>query len=189
MRAWIESNRHAAVLVALTLALPLVVLLYVGADLFGMRSGYQREIDRLEPRIARLRGLVESEEQLGSYLDKVDDRLRDLVYPASEDNATVSAALQKNVRDIASDAGLTVSNSQVLRAEQEEGFERISLKLTLTGDIAALDRALLDLSTYVPLLLVESIEIWPDRQSRRQDEPPNQNLTATLELLSLRAMQ
>ncbi len=189
MRAWVESNRHAAILVGLTLALPLVVVLWVAADLFAMRSGYQREIDRLEPRIARLRGLVQSEAQLGDYSEKIGDRLQDLVYPAAEDNAAVSAALQKDVREIASDAGLTVSNSQVLKAKQEGGFERIGLKLTLAGDLAALDRVLLDLSTYVPLLLVESLEVWPDRQSRQKDEPPHQNLTATLELLSLRATQ
>jgi general secretion pathway protein M len=68
-------------------------------------------------------------------------------------------------------------------------FERMGLKLTVSGDIAALDAALLDLSTYTPLLLVESIEIWPERRSGRKDEAPEQTLTATLELLSLRALQ
>jgi general secretion pathway protein M len=190
VRAWIESNRHAAVLVGATLALPLVILLYLVVDLLGVRAEYQREIDRLEPRIARLRGLVESEELLGNASGRLASRVQDLVYPASEDDASVSAALQNSVREIATDAGLTVSNSQVLKVKEEDGFERIGLKLTVSGDIGALDTALLDLSTFTPLLLVESIEIWPARQSRRnKEEQPGQTLTATLELLSLRALQ
>ena len=189
MRAWIQSNRQAAILVGLTLALPLLLLLYLAGDLLAARAGYQREIDRLEPRIARLRGLVESERVLGQSSEKLATRVGDLVYPVSDDNAGVSAALQNSVREIATDAGLTVSNSQVLKAKEEEGFERIGLKLTVSGDIAALNAALLDLSTYTPLLLVESIEIWPDRRSGRKEEAPDQTLTATLELLSLRALQ
>lgn len=189
MRAWIAANRQAAILVGLTVALPLALLIYFAADFLGKRAEYQSEIDRLEPRIARLRGLVESEDLLGTSSENVGTRLLDLVYPATEDRAEVSAALQKNVREIASDAGLSVSNSQVLKPKQEDGFERIGLKLTLSGDLSALDTALLDLATYAPLLLVESIEIWPDRQSRRKGEEPHQNLTATMQLLSLRSVE
>ena len=189
MKAWLEANRQSAILVGVTAALPLALLLYFAADLLGMRAQYQREIDRLEPRIARLRGLVESEELLDSSRNNIGTRVQNLVYPASEDRAAVSAALQKNVREIASDAGLTVSNSQVLKVKEEEGFDRIGLKLTVSGNMAALDTALLDLATYLPLLLVESIEIWPDRQSRKKDEQPHQSLTASLQLLSLRSVQ
>lgn len=189
MRAWIESNRQAAVLVALTLAVPLCLLLYFSADFLLLRQQQQREIDRLEPRIARLKGLVESELSLGESASQLDARVRDLVYPASEDSAAVAAALQNNVRQIAADAGMTVSDSQVLKAVEEEGFERVGVKLTVSGNITALDAALLDLTTYVPLLLVESIEIWPDQQSRRRDAQPAQTVTASLQLLSLRALQ
>jgi general secretion pathway protein M len=189
LRAWLENNRQAAVLVGLTLALPVFILLYLSVDLLGMRAEYQREIDRLEPRIARLRGLVESEQRLVESSDQIGARLKNLVYPVFDDRAAVSAALQNNVREIASNAGMTVSNSQVLKVRQEEGFERIGLKLTLSGDIVALDTALLDLTTYIPLLLVESIEIWPDRRSRAKDASPGQTLTASLQLLSLRSMQ
>ena len=189
MKAWIDANRQAAVLVALTLAIPLCLLLYFSMDFMVLRAEYQREIDRLEPRIARLRGLVGSEAGLGSAAIQLDARLQGLVYPASQEPATVSAALQKNVREIAAEAGLTVSDSQVLKVVEEEGFERIGVKLTVSGSVAALETALQDLTTYVPLLLVESIEVFPDMRSRKRDAPPAQQVTASMQLLSLRALQ
>jgi general secretion pathway protein M len=59
----------------------------------------------------------------------------------------------------------------------------------VSGSVAALETALQDLTTYVPLLLVESIEVFPDVRSRKRDAPPLQNVTASMKLLSLRALQ
>ena len=183
---WVKSNRQSAILVGLTLAVPLLVVIYLALNLMVTRSGYQAEIGRLEPRIARMQGLIDSEESLAVSAEKFDGQLRGLVYPPTEELASVSATLQENVRNIASAAGLSVSNSQIVRATQKEGFDQIGLKLTLSGDVAALDAALLEFASYVPLLLVESIEVWPERQLRKKGEPSNQNVTANLRLLSLR---
>ncbi len=189
MRDWIQNYRRSAVIVGLTLVLPLFGLLYLVGDFLEMRQGYQHEIERLEPRIARLKGLSESEQRLAESAGRLHARLRDLAYPGSDDRAAVSATLQNNVREIVTAAGLSVTNSQVLPVKEEEGFDRIGLKLTVSGEVAALDAALMELTTYVPLLLVESIEIWPERQSRRNDTNPPQRLTASLQLLSLRSTQ
>jgi general secretion pathway protein M len=188
VRQWLTDNRGPAVLVGLTIALPLTLLIYLISDFWLMRGDYQGEIERLQPRIARLRGLIESEQRLESAADTVQGRLQNLVYPASEERTAVSAALQNSVREIMSDAGLSVLNSQVLPVVKEERFERIGIKLTLAGDIAALDTALADVTTYVPLLLVESLEIWPERQSRGREREAGQTLNANLQLLSLRAL-
>jgi general secretion pathway protein M len=189
VRDWIQNYQRSAAIVGITLVLPLLLLLYLVGDFLAVRQGYQQEIERLEPRIARLKGLTESEQRLAQSADRLGSRLRDLAYPVSLDRATVSATLQNNVREIVATAGLSVTNSQVLPVREEEGFDRIGVKLTVSGDVAALDAALMELSTYVPLLLIESIEIWPERQSRRSDTPPPQRLTASLQLLSLRSTQ
>lgn len=189
MKAWISSNPRAALLVAVTVLLPLVLLLFLVVELWTTRQSYQDEIGRLEPRIARLKGLIDSQAQLDAALDRVNSRVQDLVYPASEDAASISAALQNRIREILADAGFAVENSQVLPAVREEGFERIAVKLTLSGDMAALDTALLDLATYSPLLLVESLEVWPEREGRGAEKSSAQRLGATLQLLSLRSVQ
>jgi general secretion pathway protein M len=113
----------------------------------------------------------------------------DLVYPVTADRATVSAALQKDVRQILVEAGLSVTNSQVLPVREENAFDYIGLKLTVTGDVAGLDAAMIALAGYTPRLLVESLDVWPARASRGKGETKVQAINASLQLLSLRAAQ
>jgi general secretion pathway protein M len=185
---WIVNNRRFAAIVGLTLAVPLLFVLSILADFWGVRQDYQGQIDHLEPRLARLQGLLDSEEQLQASSGKVGSRMLQLVYPPSDDQATIAAALQTSVRDIVTVAGLKVGNSRILPVKTEDGFERIGLSLTVAGEMRALDEVLVDLAAYTPLLLVESIEVKPGRAARRGAEPVAQSITATLQLMTLRTI-
>lgn len=187
--SWLRSNPRNAWIIGLTLLVPALFYLQMLFALLGMRQDFQADIDRLEPRIARLRGLMEYEEQLRDSSGKVELQVVDLVYPASADRATVSATLQKDVRQILVESGLSVSNSQVLPVREEEAFDHIGLKLTVTGDVTGLDAALTALDAYLPLLLVESLDVFPSRARRGKDDVAVQSISATLQLLSLRAVQ
>jgi len=183
---WLRSHKRSAWICAFTVLVP--VLLYLNGlfALWGVQRGYQSEIDDLIPRIARQQGLIGYENQLRDASTLADQELVSLVYPASGDRATASAALQTNVRQILSDAGLTVRNSQVLPAREKDNFDHIAIRLTVNGDLAALDGALSGIARFRPLLLVESLEIKSVRPARKDDK--SQIITATLQLLSLRAL-
>jgi general secretion pathway protein M len=101
----------------------------------------------------------------------------------------VSARLQTSVRQILVEAGLSITNSQVLPVREEDTFDYIGLKITVDGDIAALDIALSAIAGYRPLLLVESLDVWPARSSRRKGQQETQVISASMQLLSLRAAQ
>jgi general secretion pathway protein M len=80
----------------------------------------------------------------------------------------------------------------VLPVREEEKFDYIGLKLTVNGNVAALDSGLAALSAHSPLLLIESLEVWPNRarhSKKDKNKQPPQSLGATLQLLSLRAVQ
>ncbi|MEH6637627.1 MAG: type II secretion system protein GspM [Halioglobus sp.] len=186
---WIRSHKRSASIVGLTLLVPVFLYLNALFGLLGMRHNYQSEIDGLEPRIARMQGLLQHEQQLGEAAAKVDKQVVNLVYAATADRATVSAALQTDVRQILVDAGLSISNSQVMPVREKEAFDYISVKLTVTGSLASLDAALITLAGYMPLVLVESLEVWSARASRRNKVSKEQTINATLQLLSLRAAQ
>jgi general secretion pathway protein M len=188
---WLRSHQRSAAIVGLTLLLPVVVYVNTLVGLMAMRHDYQSRIDALEPRIARLQGLVEHEEQLRVAAGKVDKQVQGLVYAASDDRATVSAALQKDLREVLVEAGLTVSNSQVMPVREEETFDYIAVKLTVSGSIDSLDNALKSLAAYTPLVLVESLDVWTARPGRRQTrfQSQAQTVSARLQLLSLRAVQ
>lgn len=188
---WFQLNQRNAWIVALTLLVPLLIYLYALINLVSLRQAYQADIDRLSPRIARLQGLIDNQQALAAAAERADQLMVDLVYPVSEDRASVAARLQQDIRQLLVEAGLNVSNSQVLPVREVELFDYIGLKLTVTGSVDALDAGLSTLAAYRPLLFVESLEIWPNRASRRKkkNEPELQSLSATLQLLSLRAVQ
>jgi general secretion pathway protein M len=183
---WIRNNSRFAVIVGATLAIPLLLVLSILGDLWGIRQDYQRQVDRLEPRLARLQGMIESEEQLRTTSGKVTSVMTDLVYPLTDAPASIAATLQTHVRDILTRAGLKVGNSRILPVRVEQGFEHVGLSLKVSGEISALDEALFELSQYKPLLLVESVEINPGRPPRRGSEVKVQSVVATLQVLSLR---
>ncbi len=185
---WFQSYRKSAVIVGLTLLLPLLLVLYIIADFWLARQGYQAEIDQLEPRLARMSGLLESEEQLLVSVARLDSQVVNLVYPPTGDSAAVAAALQKNIREIMTEAGLSVSNSRILPVVLEENFDRIGLSLTVSGGLDALDEALLQMASYTPLLLIESMDIKAKRMTRSRDKNGQQIITASIQLLTLRAI-
>jgi general secretion pathway protein M len=183
---WFKTNHRFAAIVGITIAVPLLVLVSVLGDFWGTRQEYQRNIDRQEPRVARLQGLIESEKNLKKSSSKARERLLEVVYPQSDDQATIAAALQTRVREVITAAGMTVGNSRILPVKKEDGFERIGLNLTILGGLDALDRALSAITDYSPLLMIESIEIKPARSSSRGGQKPSQSVTVTMQLLTLR---
>lgn len=185
---WFKTYQKSAVIVGLTIFLPVLVVLYLFTDFWIMRQGYQAEIDRLRPRIARMYGLMEVEDQLELSVGRLASQVSSLVYPPTEDSAAISAALQKDIRQIMTDAGLTVSNSRILPLVQEESFDRIGLTLTVSGGLDALDAALLEMAAYAPLILTDSIDIKPKRTTRSRDKNGDQIVTATIQLLTMRAI-
>lgn len=186
---WLQEHSRSAWIVGLTLLIPLVIYLNALFGFFGLRQEYQAGIDQLQPRVARLRGLIESQDLLRDSVAEVDSQVINLVYPATDDRATVSANLQKEMRQLLVDAGLSVTNSQVLQVRERGMFDHIGIKLTVAGDLDSLDKALVSLGEYLPLVLVESLDVWPRQKNRRSKDTAGQTLTATVQLLSLRAVQ
>ncbi len=184
---WITDNRRESLFIALTLAVPLLLVCWLLIALLGMRSDYQNEIDRLEPRIARLAGLKAFAPELAAAAGQVDSDVLTLVFPATEDRAAVSTSLQKSVRDLFSAAGMEVSGSQMLAPRTEDGLDYISVKVTLQGELADLDAALADLQRYRPVLMVESMDAYPARRgARRGNQEQQQVMTVSLQILALR---
>ena len=182
---WLRSHPRIVLICGLTLLLP--ALLYVNTLLgvWGMHRDAQSDIDNLMPRIARQYGLIEHEDELRDASNLALRGVATLVYPASRDAASVSTTLQTSIRQIFSDAGLTVSNSQVLPVREKEHFNYINVNLTVQGDISGVDAALTDIAEFRPLLLVESLEMRPLRSGRAGAK--DQIVVVSLQLLALRA--
>ncbi|PLW70414.1 type II secretion system protein GspM [Pseudohalioglobus lutimaris] len=185
---WVRSHQRSAIICGATLLVPLLVYLNLLFSAWDLRAGYVGEIERVAPRIARLQGVKQVEARLRESSGRVQQQMARLVYPASSERASVAASMQTDVRQLMTDAGLNVSNSQVLPVREEERFDYIAVKLTVAGDMESLDRALDELAGFAPLVIVEGLDIWPTRQRRSKGEPEVQEATVSIRLLSLRSV-
>jgi len=186
---WFRLHRRSAVFVLLTLLVPALLLL---RGLFGLASvgaAYASERSRIEPRLARLQGLLNEQAVLSERSDEAERLLRQLAYPADQDVTALAAALQADVRQLMDAAGMDVSNSQVLPARQEGLFERVIVKLTVSGTTEAFSTALAALSAQRPQLLIEELDAFPERNSRRADGSPAQMVKAVVQVFALRQVQ
>jgi general secretion pathway protein M len=187
---WVKLHRRSAVLVGVTILLPLYIYLSILFGLVGIRSEGAADIDRLEPRLGRLLGLLQSEETLKQSAGVAKQSIEGLVYNASENAESVAASLQTSVRQILTDAGLEVADSQVLPPVTKGAFERVGLRLTARGPLAGFDVALAEIAAFRPMLLVETVEARPLRTNNsRSPDQTVQSLNITLQLFSMRAVE
>jgi len=187
---WVKLHRRSAILVGVTILAPLYLYCSILFGLVGIRSEGVADIERIEPRLGRLLGLLQSEETLQESASRAKQSIDGLVYSASENSESVAANLQTSVRQILTDAGLDVADSQVLPPTERGAFEHVGLRLTARGPLAGLDAAFAEIAAFRPMLLVETVEARPLRSNnRRQPVDSGQSLNVTLQVFSLRATQ
>jgi hypothetical protein len=71
----------------------------------------------------------------------------------------VAAELQGTVSQMASDAGLNVLSSQILKEEEVEGSKRVGVRLTLSGELAGVAKLLASVEGGQKDLVVSHLEI------------------------------
>lgn len=139
---------------------------------------------RIEPRYARLRGMVEAEPRMLALQADLEKRIAALAMPANVEASRAGADLQQRVRELSEKSGLGVVASQILPARDEDGVEWVGASLTLEGGVGKIQELLLALRKERPVVLIESLTIQPD--SRRISSGEAQALLATLEIGQLR---
>ena len=181
--------------VAATLAALLALVLYCLLQLWLLRLEYVREIDQIEPRTARLLGIIDSAEQLQGQDAAARSAMRKLAYPADRDRAATEAAMQQDIREALAAAGLSIASSQIMSAGRAGGFDKLSLGVTAEGNINALEAALSSLALMRPTVFRQSLKLQPSKaryrrsreaQREQQQSGDQRKLTAKFELFSLR---
>lgn len=180
---WQRRDRLLLASGGLLLALPLVL---AGIHLADWHQRAQADVEQLEARHARLRGIVQQRGQIDAALQAVEAARSAYVYPASQDSAQTGNLVQQRMRELLTRAGLQVRSSQVLPPTQEQGFDRIGLLLGLDGDLASLHSALAVLAAQSPVVMVDGLDIRVQGalNSQRPTEPVR--LTVGLRLSVLR---
>jgi general secretion pathway protein M len=186
------NTDRSSLVVGFSIGLALLLVIYCVVQCWSLRQSYVSEIEAIEPRTARLLGIMEKREDLESASREVLTQLQALTYPLGQDSATTAAGMQQEVRDLMSSAGLSISGSQILPTRLESGFEILGLDITAEGNTEVLDDALSGLQAMRPVVFVESVLIKPSRGRRRAsenaDEGDPRRLTVRFRLLSLKLL-
>ena len=137
-------------------------------------SKYSQAAARLadiEPRHARLAGLLRGGDRFAETDDALKANLAQFAYPADSDaSQTGNAALQR-VRDLATARGLRVASSQAAAPREDQGFDRIGINLRVEGEWQQLVELLRELPQQRPAIHYTTLQIGTQQGGRRQDGP------------------
>jgi general secretion pathway protein M len=152
-------NRQALlqVLIVLAVLLPLVA----GGWYIALRHQQaQTTLNDLEPRYARLLGLVERQPELQQLSAQASSQITQLAYPASQDLTQAGNDAQQRIRSLFADSKLEVASIQVLPPGKEEGpFDRIQISLRVEGELVGIQNALSILATQSPRVVVDTMAL------------------------------
>ncbi len=166
-------------------ALALMALVALAlSGLYGSFLGARGELEHIEPRYARLAGLVRAEKALDRELAAVREQARQLALPADADADAAGARLQQDLRKLAEETGNTVSVSQVLARESGRDEHRLAIMLRVDGEIDALQRLLAAIERQRPLVFVDNLSVSRGRQ--RVGRSVGRSLTSQINLVAYR---
>lgn len=156
------SPRAKTIVGAIFLILILILSVLVMAAWSLRQEGSQRRAE-LEPRIARLLGVQQHHEQLKQANEAATTQLAGLIYPATVDATMTGTKMQQDVRKAIEKAGMSVVGSRVRAVKVVTGYDEISLDLTVEGDMAALEKTLLEIPKLRPVVVIEETDFKPKR--------------------------
>lgn len=125
------------------------------------------QLAEIEPRHARLAGLMHSQDTLSQAAARLQANLADYVYPADADPSQLGNAALQLVRELATRHDLRVSSSQAGAPQDDHGFDRIGLNLRIEGDWDGIVALLAELSAQRPAVYYNSLQLGPQRGGRR----------------------
>jgi general secretion pathway protein M len=149
-----------AVLQALTVLALVLPIVAGGTYLWGKHHEIQKSLTDLEPRYARLLGLVEQQAALKGLGDQASEQLVRLAYPASQDATQTGNDAQQRIRTLFADSRLDIVSIQVLPPPKDDSpFDRIQINLRVEGELVGIQTALSVLATQTPRVLVDSVTL------------------------------
>ena len=159
-----------SVLIGAGLLVMVLTLLALG-NIFGWWMSNVAEISATKPRISRLLGYIEAAPSITATLTDVNVALSELAIEDTGDSGRGGALLQQQLRQLASEAGLTVVGSEVKEPEALDALVKLNATLELTGGPDDFDAFLERLYLGVPALFPEGMKIEAMRRINRRRNP------------------
>ena len=181
-----------AVLLVVLVLFALINIVFLSSSIDGYRTERDR-VERISPRMARLLGYIAKEPELVIAAGATKNSLADWSYLAEGEGDQVGAQLQQTLRSFAEDAALTVSGSQLARTAQAtdvEGFDVMSVELSMFGGPEALDEFLSAVYAHKPVLVLDEMSVSKQRRRRsRADTSDDDTIVIRARVQALRVSE
>jgi general secretion pathway protein M len=163
------SRFAALALLALAVALVYALLVRPLADAYvGQRDAIAEQQDLLD----RYRRFAAARADLAEALEALrNDRSAQEGYLQGENETLVAAQLQNRIRSVVQATGAKLSSTQVLQGADEQGFRRISVRVSMACSIADLQKIFHQLEGGRPYLFLDNIDISGEQARRRPGDP------------------
>ncbi len=133
-----------------------VVVLPIWSGFLSNRDAIAQSEDNIA-RYSRLSTQIGALQSAVGELEQTDDLDRYVLVQESEPLA--AAALQARMKSVVNSSGGTLTSTQVLPTETEQGFKRVIVNVRMAVSTDALQRVLYELENNLPYLLTDDIVI------------------------------
>jgi general secretion pathway protein M len=121
---------------------------------------YQNNIENLQERLQRLRGMLATRRELEAQIQRVQqDSSVDVYYLKQQSPMLGATDLQQQVKSIVEANGGRLISTQILPVTQEKGFSRVGINVQMTGDTKVLQRIIYALESNRPLLFINNLQV------------------------------
>ena len=155
-------SRFAAI--ALLLALVWVVQLLFVQPLIESFFTHRDSIAHSQDTLARYRQLTAARGKIDSTLKNVraaqQNEGRLLTGGSTQ---LVGAKLQNRIKELVEASGANLGSMQLLPAREEEGYQRVSMAVTLNGTVESLQSILYEIENQSPYFFIDKLELRKDR--------------------------
>ena len=178
------QQRRLLALAILALALGAVFSFSVLPVLLANQH-YRDTIDGLENRLQQLQRAAAIGDTLQPQYEQLKRwRSSDAHYLKSNSAALAAAELQRLVKRIIVAKNAEVVSTQILTTRQEEGFDRVSLKVRIRGELENIVQAFHVIETGEPFVFLDNVSVRASRGRRlRGQTPTRQTMDIDMELI------
>lgn len=162
----------------LLLLLLLIIVIIAIFPLVSNGLNYYEQRQELTFRLEKSKQIVARKESVMENIESIKQQYIKQNYFSTQNTvALASADLQRFIKMTISAAGGQLTSTQVLPSKQEEGFNKITLKVRMSGDVEILREVLHKIESSSPIMIVTQLDIRPVRGKRnrktRKIEPSN----------------
>jgi len=156
----------------------LAILFLVIVPVVSIGLEYHEQEQELLFRLERARQIVSRKDHVKDSIAGIKKQFQKQNYFSTrETEALASADLQKLIKTAISQAGGQLTSTQVLPHSMENGFNQVTVKVRMSGDIEMLRSVLYEIEVSEQIMIINQLDIRPVRGKRnrktRKIEPSN----------------